>query len=72
MFLILFRKVKKEINLTFEYYKLKVNKQVKNLLLLGPGSSGKSTLFKQIKCIHGNGFEYDELKECKHMIFIAQ
>ena len=29
---------------------------VKKLLLLGPGNSGKSTFFKQLLQIHGDGF----------------
>ncbi|ETO26615.1 hypothetical protein RFI_10520 [Reticulomyxa filosa] len=32
------------------------DKEVKKLLLLGAGSSGKTTFFKQLKCIHGDGF----------------
>eukprot|EP01084_Bolivina_argentea_P040593 74999_1 len=44
------------------------DKKSKKLLLLGAGSSGKSTLFKQIKCIHGWGFESSEFVESRHNI----
>eukprot|EP01083_Nonionella_stella_P261308 889895_1 len=32
------------------------DRQLKKLLLLGPGNSGKSTFFKQLLKIHGDGF----------------
>lgn len=31
------------------------------ILLLGPGDTGKSTFLRQLKCLHGNGFEEAEL-----------
>ena len=34
----------------------KDDRQIKKLLLLGPGNSGKSTFFKQLLQIHGDGF----------------
>merc|ERR1719420_306018 len=34
----------------------KDDRQLKKLLLLGPGNSGKSTFFKQLLQIHGEGF----------------
>ncbi|KAL9649414.1 hypothetical protein ABK040_014324 [Willaertia magna] len=39
---------------------LEANKEIK-LLLLGAGESGKSTLFKQVKLIHSNGYDTEEL-----------
>ena len=33
-----------------------LDRQLKKLLLLGPGNSGKSTFFKQLLKIHGDGF----------------
>jgi GTPase SAR1 family protein len=40
------------------------------LLLLGPGESGKSTIFKQMKIIQKNGgFKEDELHSYKYIIF---
>ncbi len=43
--------------------------RVKKLLLLGSGSSGKSTLFKQLKQIYkDDGFEDSEYVESRHII----
>eukprot|EP01084_Bolivina_argentea_P127024 224736_1 len=44
------------------------NLKVKKCLLLGAGSSGKSTLFRQLKCIHGPGFDPSEFIESKNLI----
>ena len=44
------------------------DKKTRKLLLLGSGSSGKSTLFKQLKCIHGWGFEDNEFIESRNYI----
>ncbi|CEP19171.1 hypothetical protein [Parasitella parasitica] len=39
------------------------------ILLLGSGESGKSTIVKQMKIIHQNGYSQDELKSWKLTIF---
>mmetsp|Transcript_56274 Transcript_56274/g.89641 ORF Transcript_56274/g.89641 Transcript_56274/m.89641 type:complete len:363 (-) Transcript_56274:393-1481(-) len=39
------------------------------LLLLGAGSSGKSTFFKQLCQIHGNGFQQQDIEQAKQNIF---
>ncbi|KAG5457051.1 MAG: G-protein alpha subunit IN n subclass, partial [Olpidium bornovanus] len=39
------------------------------LLLLGAGESGKSTVLKQMKLIHDNGFSDDERVAAREVIF---
>jgi len=46
----------------------KADRVIKKLLLLGSGSSGKSTLFKQLKIIYDVGFEDSELEACRHTL----
>mmetsp|Transcript_21891 Transcript_21891/g.32625 ORF Transcript_21891/g.32625 Transcript_21891/m.32625 type:complete len:358 (-) Transcript_21891:155-1228(-) len=43
--------------------------QIHKLLLLGAGQSGKSTLFKQMISLYGNGFPEEERKEYLPIIF---
>lgn len=58
----------KAIDQELRRYQEEWAKQVK-LLLLGPGESGKSTVFKQMKIIQDNGgFSQDELLGFKHVI----
>jgi GTPase SAR1 family protein len=45
------------------------DKIVKKLLLLGAGESGKSTLFKQMTSIYGNGFPEEERKSFTHVVY---
>lgn len=57
----------------------KIDQQIKNdqrkmqmevkLLLLGAGESGKSTFIKQMKIIHGVGFDPEHLKEFRRIIY---
>lgn len=44
------------------------DKEVK-VLLLGSGESGKSTIVKQMKIIHQNGFSHEELLEYKPFVY---
>ncbi|CAB1423484.1 unnamed protein product [Pleuronectes platessa] len=39
------------------------------LLLLGAGESGKSTIVKQMKIIHEDGFSGDDVKQYKPVVF---
>ena len=39
------------------------DRDIKKLLLLGAGSSGKTTFFKQLKCIHGKGFSHKDKQD---------
>uniref|UniRef100_A0A672NYF4 Guanine nucleotide-binding protein G(o) subunit alpha-like n=1 Tax=Sinocyclocheilus grahami TaxID=75366 RepID=A0A672NYF4_SINGR len=39
------------------------------LLLLGGGESGKSTIVKQMKIIHEDGFSGDDIKQFKPVVY---
>jgi len=46
----------------------KAKKEVK-LLLLGAGESGKSTIVKQMRIIHCNGYNTEECQQYKHIVY---
>jgi len=61
------RKVNDEINASIRKEKVKLAKEIK-LLLLGAGESGKSTIAKQMKILHLNGFTTEELTSFRTII----
>ncbi|CAB3396568.1 unnamed protein product [Caenorhabditis bovis] len=60
-------KKNKKINAELNNAK-KLDENVIKLLLLGAGESGKSTILKQMKIIHDNGFSHDESIEKKNVV----
>ena len=62
----------KKISLLFEdklKSDAKLYSRLVKVLLLGAGDSGKSTLFKQIKIIHGGGFTQNERLKYKYIVY---
>ncbi|KAJ1564136.1 guanine nucleotide-binding protein subunit alpha, partial [Cladochytrium tenue] len=57
-----------EIDAALKKEKLNQRNEVK-MLLLGAGESGKSTILKQMKLIHDNGYTNDEKEAFKEIIF---
>jgi len=63
------KKRSQEIDRIINGDRKKLKEEVK-LLLLGPGESGKSTIFKQMKIIQdGGGFTTEELQSYKYIVF---
>ena len=46
----------------------KAQQKMKKLVLLGSGSSGKSTFFQQLSCIYDNGFKEKDLVNCRQIL----
>ncbi len=58
------KSINKQIDDDLKKEKLKMKEHpVSKLILLGPGDSGKTTLLKQMKILHGNGFSDDERRD---------
>lgn len=62
------RKTDREIQKMLKQDKRRMDSEIK-LLLLGAGESGKSTVFKQMKIIHHEGFSKDECLRMKDVIY---
>jgi len=63
------KKRSQEIDRILNGDRKRLREEVK-LLLLGPGESGKSTIFKQMKIIQDNGgFSTDELQSYKYIVY---
>lgn len=63
------KKKSQEIDKELSGHRKRLREEVK-LLLLGPGESGKSTVFKQMKIIQDNGgFSTDELQSYKYIVY---
>ena len=46
----------------------KYERTLNKLLFLGPGGSGKSTIFKQLQWLHGDGFSENDVEELRQHI----
>ncbi|PVU90305.1 hypothetical protein BB559_004694 [Furculomyces boomerangus] len=62
------KRVNDEIETQLKKDKANLRNEVK-MLLLGAGESGKSTIIKQMKLIHGNGYTLEEKESYKEIIF---
>jgi len=61
------KKFDKQLNQNVQQQR-EVDSSIKKLLLLGAGDSGKSTLFKQVITIYGDGFKEKDMKAYKSVI----
>ncbi|XP_037547834.1 guanine nucleotide-binding protein subunit alpha-11 [Nematolebias whitei] len=61
-------RIHKEIERQLRQDKLKLKRELK-LLLLGTGESGKSTFIKQMRIIHGKGYNDNDRKGFTRMVF---
>eukprot|EP00163_Fabomonas_tropica_P015102 TRINITY_DN2756_c0_g1_i4.p1 TRINITY_DN2756_c0_g1~~TRINITY_DN2756_c0_g1_i4.p1 ORF type:complete len:121 (+),score=21.90 TRINITY_DN2756_c0_g1_i4:134-496(+) len=62
------RKKSKEVDRQLKADAKAANAQYK-LLLLGPGESGKSTIFKQVQIIHQRGFDEEQRESSKKFVY---
>lgn len=62
------RRIDKAINEQIQRDKRYARKEIK-LLLMGTGESGKSTFIKQMRIIHGKGFNVEDRKKFKELVF---
>lgn len=60
--------ISNKIDEELQLHREKAKKEVK-ILLLGAGESGKSTIVKQMRIIHGNGYSPDECIQYKHVVY---
>lgn len=62
------KRINDDINNQIIQEKMRMRSEVK-MLLLGAGESGKSTILKQMKLIHDNGYSQEEKEAFKEIIF---
>ena len=60
--------ISNRIDEELETDRIKSKKHLK-ILLLGAGDSGKSTIVKQMRIIHGNGYSPDECLQYKYVVY---
>lgn len=60
--------ISKQIEALIEKDRVAAKREIK-ILLLGAGESGKSTIFKQLRIIHDSGYNVEERKQYKPIIY---